>query len=168
MMCHTLVFIYLKSFNSHNTAMMSLQKKKPRYKELKEFVLIHTTSMWQNQDSAPESHTPVSMTLIPLNKIQLTIFSPPLKKRSKWKGWSLVWRAHYLPAHYRGWPLNPFSRVSGKHTRDKSTWGIKDSTGYFLNGICVMKSWVYISNSLYKTFGTGRYRKWRVLRVLPL
>ena len=35
--------------------------------------------------------------------------------------------------------LEPPFGVNGKHSRAKSMWGIKDSAGYFLNGICAMK-----------------------------
>lgn len=62
--------------------------------------------------------------------------------------------------------LEPRFRVNGKHSRAKSMWGIKDSAGYFLMAFVQWKFSNISPMSLYKAWGSGRYRKWRVLRVL--
>lgn len=67
MMCQTLIFLYINSFNYYNTPKMPVhtqkkkrKKKKLRYKELKECALIHTASKQQSQDSTPSIQDPES------------------------------------------------------------------------------------------------------------
>lgn len=54
--------------------MMSLQKKL-KYKELKEFALVHTASKRQSQDLTTDSQDPESMLLTSLRKIQVLSYS---------------------------------------------------------------------------------------------
>lgn len=97
MMCPTLIFIYTNSFNSHNTPVMSLQKKKLRDKELKESALIHIASKWQSQDSTPCSQDPESMLLMPLSKIHIPPHHSeegPSRRDDPWlEGHNIFWLA---------------------------------------------------------------------------
>ena len=82
MMCQKLTLIYMNSLNSHNTPMMSLQKRRLRYKEPKEPALIHTASKRQSQESTAGSQDPEPMLLKPLDKIQLLSYSPHHSEKS--------------------------------------------------------------------------------------
>lgn len=62
--------------------MMSLQKRRLRYKEPKEPALIHAASKRQSQESTAGSQDPEPMLLKPLDKIQLLSYSPHHSEKS--------------------------------------------------------------------------------------